>query len=109
MMSIDEITVQELKQRLEAGEEFCLVDCREPHEYEVARIEGSQLIPLSVFAKRALQELKPEQAIVIHCHHGGRSLKACQFLMAQGYQNVTNVVGGIDQWSLEIDPTVPRY
>lgn len=104
-----EITVKELKQRLDNNDPIVLVDCRERDEYEYCRIEGSVLIPLSEFEKRAEKELNPDSEIVIHCHHGGRSLNACLYLEELGFENVANVVGGIEAWSLEIDPKVPRY
>lgn len=104
-----EISVIDLKKRLDAKENFHLVDVREEDEVKFCRIQGSTHIPLSEFEARYEAALKPEDDIVIHCHHGGRSQSACDFLAKQGYKNLTNVVGGIDAWSLKIDPKVPRY
>lgn len=103
-----EISVKELKQKMDAGEKFTLVDVREHDEHEFCRIEGSVLIPMSELVSR-VDELERDDEIVIHCHHGGRSRNACQFLADSGFSNVTNVAGGIDQWSLQIDNKVKRY
>ncbi|MBI2340146.1 MAG: hypothetical protein HYU99_07275 [Deltaproteobacteria bacterium] len=109
MIKISQLTVEQIKEKRDKKENFRLIDVREKSEYEICRIDGSTLIPLSEFAKRALNELKPEDEIVIHCHHGGRSQKACEYLASQGYKKVANVAGGIEEWSLKIDPKVPRY
>lgn len=106
---IKQISVEELKAKLSAGSGAILVDVREADEYGYCHIGGSLPIPLSAFAERALKELSKEAEILIHCHHGGRSQRACEFLASQGYTNLTNVEGGIDHWSLKIDPKVPRY
>jgi sulfur-carrier protein adenylyltransferase/sulfurtransferase len=103
-----EISVQELKQRLDAHQPLLLLDVREPHEFEIARIEGSQLIPLGELPER-LEELRPAPAIVIHCHSGVRSAHAVQLLQSAGFENVSNLAGGIDAWSVEIDSSVARY
>ncbi|MDK3156670.1 rhodanese-like domain-containing protein [Kamptonema cortianum] len=109
MSSVKSMSVGELKSLLDSQSPIRLIDVREEDEYALARIPGAELIPLSAFAKRALQELKPDEKIVIHCHHGGRSMQACLWLSKQGYNDLTNVAGGIEQWAMEIDPKVPRY
>jgi rhodanese-related sulfurtransferase len=106
---VKQITVDDLKKKLDGKEKIRLVDCREPDENGFCHIEGAELIPLSQFSEKATGQLHANDEIYIHCHHGGRSARACEFLMAQGYQNVVNVTGGIDAWSLRIDPKVPRY
>jgi rhodanese-related sulfurtransferase len=106
---IKQLDVMELKQKLEAKENFILVDAREPDEYKIAHIEGSKLIPLSKFTQEAVKILKPNDTIIVHCHHGGRSQRACEYLSSIGYKNIFNVVGGIESWSLKVDPKVPRY
>lgn len=106
---ISQIDVIELKKKLDSHENFVLVDVRQPDEHATAKIEGSKLIPLSTFAQEAVKVLKKDDAVVIHCHHGGRSQKACEYLKSIGYTNVSNVAGGIDAWSLQIDSKVPRY
>lgn len=106
---IKQITVTELNAKLASGDPVILVDVREKDEHAHCRIPGATHIPLSEFAQRAPSELDRDAEIYIHCHHGGRSQKACEFLAAQGFERLANVAGGIDAWSLEIDPSVPRY
>lgn len=106
---INQISVMALKELFETGEPMVLVDCRESDEHEFCRISGAKLIPLSDFENRATKDLNRDDQIFIHCHHGGRSLRACEFLVSQGYQKVSNVTGGIDAWSVHVDPAVPRY
>lgn len=103
------ISAQELKQRLAEGGKFRLIDVREQNEYDYARIEGAELLPLSEFQARYQQELAPEDDLVIYCHHGIRSAQACMFLESKGYEKTTNLAGGIEAWSVEVDPSVPRY
>lgn len=104
-----EISVLELKALLDSGKPVVLVDCREQDEHEFCKIEGARLIPLSDFENQATKVLNREDPIFIHCHHGGRSLRACEFLESQGYKKVSNVTGGIDAWSVQVDPLVSRY
>ncbi len=103
------ISPQQLKERLAAGEKFRLIDVREPDEFAFNRIPGAELIPLSQFQRRGPEELAPGEEIVLYCHHGMRSGQAQGFLKAQGYENVLNLSGGIDAWSTQVDPAVPRY
>jgi adenylyltransferase/sulfurtransferase len=105
---IPEISVTELQRKLEAHEPVLLLDVREPHEYEIARIEAARLIPLGELPTR-MNELERNANIVVHCHSGVRSAHAVQLLRAAGFTNASNLAGGIDAWSAEIDPTVPRY
>jgi adenylyltransferase/sulfurtransferase len=102
-----EVSVHDLKRALAEGRAL-VVDVREPWEADVARIAGARLMPLSRFAEEA-KSLPRDRPILIHCHHGGRSMQATQWLRRSGFDQVSNVAGGIDAWSLEIDPTVPRY
>ena len=102
------ITVQELKQKLDRGEKLVLIDVREPWEYNIAKISGAQLIPLGTLASE-YKKLDPTAEIVMHCHMGMRSMDATQFLLQQGFKNVKNLTGGINAWSQQIDPSVPRY
>jgi rhodanese-related sulfurtransferase len=99
-----------LKQKLDAKADLLLLDCRERDEYELVRIEGSTLIPMSEMQSR-VGELEPHKQaeIVVHCHHGGRSLQVTAWLRKQGYANVRSLAGGIDRWATEIDPSLPRY
>jgi molybdopterin/thiamine biosynthesis adenylyltransferase/rhodanese-related sulfurtransferase len=106
--TIPEISPHELKQRMDAGEPFELIDVREPFEYEIARIEGAKLIPLGEIAQR-LDDLEREQPIIVHCHSGKRSAQAVRLLQQRGFAKVYNLGGGIDAWSEQIDPNVPQY
>jgi adenylyltransferase/sulfurtransferase len=103
-----EISVIELKEKLDRGDNFVLIDVREPHEYKICSIPGSKLIPLGEFP-RHVAELDPAADIVIHCKSGGRSARACGVLRQAGFQHVRNVVGGILAWSDQVDPSVPKY
>jgi adenylyltransferase/sulfurtransferase len=105
--AIPQITVQELKRRIDAGDAPCVLDVREPWEHKIARI-GGQLIPMNEIPQR-LSELDREREIVVHCHHGIRSQRVAEFLQQSGFTRVSNLSGGIDAWSLQIDPTVPKY
>ena len=109
-----EISVQavsDLMKLTETGESDCmLIDCRETNEFDHCRIEGSKLIPMKEIPTR-LSELEShrDQRLIVHCHHGGRSLRVVEFLRANGFPTAQNMTGGIDVWSQEIDPAVPRY
>ena len=103
-----DITPEELKSRLDCGEKLILIDVREPQEYEICRIEGAQLIPMWEFPGR-VQELNPEDSIVVFCHSGGRSAQVVFWLAQQGFKKVKNLQGGIDAWAEAIDPKMERY
>jgi len=102
------ITVAELDARRRRGDDFDLVDVREPHEWDIARIEGARLAPLSSFAD-ALRTFDSARDVVVYCKSGARSAKAVRQLQEAGFRRVWNVEGGILRWAEEIDPTVPRY
>jgi rhodanese-related sulfurtransferase len=85
-----------------------LLDVREPWEYEKARIEGAQLLPMREVPGR-LAELEQERDVVAICHHGGRSQQVALFLEKAGFKKIHNLVGGVDAWSRTVDPTVPLY
>jgi sulfur-carrier protein adenylyltransferase/sulfurtransferase len=104
---VPEITVKELKQKMDDGEDINVLDVREPHEYEVANI-GVKLIPLGELPRR-LAEFDQNGNFAIHCKTGGRSAKAVKLLQDAGFGNAYNVKGGITAWSEEIDPSVPKY
>jgi adenylyltransferase/sulfurtransferase len=104
---VPEITVRELKEKLDNGEDVFVLDVREPHEYEVANI-GARLIPLGELPQR-LVELNQNDNVAVHCKTGGRSARAVKLMQEAGFQNVYNVKGGITAWSEEIDPSVPKY
>ena len=104
-----EITAEEVKAKLDAGESFTLIDVREPWEFETARIEGAKLMPMGDVPSRAHQELDPEEHIVVLCHHGVRSMNVMVWLRQQGFEKVQSMRGGIDAWSRSVDQNVPVY
>src|SRR5450432_663117 len=106
--AIPQIDVRELQERMASGQPFILLDVRELFEFEMARIEGANLIPLGQLPAR-FHELDREKEIFVFCHSGVRSQQASEFLCSAGLPKVANVAGGIDAWSQEIDPDVPRY
>jgi rhodanese-related sulfurtransferase len=103
----ENITPRALKSRLDAGERPALLDVREPWEFELARIEGSELIPMSQLEGR-FTELDPDAEIVVICHHGNRSSYVAMALQRAGFENVLNLEGGLDAYS-SVDKSVPRY
>ena len=103
-----ETDVKELKRKMDAKEDFFLLDVREPNEYQIGKIPGSTLIPLGEVPRR-YQEIPRDKEIIVHCKMGGRSAKAAAFLREQGFKNVKNLKGGILDWSDKIDPSVPKY
>jgi adenylyltransferase/sulfurtransferase len=103
-----EITPAETKRRLERGDKLLLVDVREPWEFEVCRIEGAKLIPMGTIPAN-LQALDTGDEVICYCHHGMRSLDVAAWLRGQGVEGAKSLAGGIDRWSLEIDPRIPRY
>jgi len=104
---IPQITVQELKQHLDAGDDIMILDVREPHEYQIANIGGT-LIPQNQVPQR-LAEIDRNREIVVQCRSGARSQRIAEFLASQGYPNVKNLAGGILAWADQIDPTVTKY
>jgi adenylyltransferase/sulfurtransferase len=104
---IPEITVEELKQRLDAKDDLFILDVREPHEYKICNLNG-YLIPLNDLPKR-VNELDPSKDMVVHCRSGGRSAKAVEFLRQAGFTKAKNLTGGILAWADRIDPKVPKY
>ncbi|MEO7167855.1 MAG: molybdopterin-synthase adenylyltransferase MoeB [Chthoniobacterales bacterium] len=106
--AVPQIAVHNLQARMDSGPPFVLLDVREPFEIELAQIAGASLIPLGELPTR-WAELDRAKEIFVLCHSGGRSDRAAEFLRTKGFSKVTNVAGGIDAWSLEIDPEVPRY
>ena len=107
-MSELEITPAELKKKLDAGEKLLLIDVREPWEHQTCHIEGARLIPMRNIPAN-LQSLDVEETVICYCHHGMRSLDVAVWLQKQGVESARSLAGGIDKWSAEIDPKVPRY
>ncbi|HNP70781.1 MAG TPA: rhodanese-like domain-containing protein [Kouleothrix sp.] len=103
------LTVEQVHEKLQRGDDFRLIDVREPHEHAVARIEGAELLPLSR-ANEWVGTLPADQEIVFFCHHGGRSAQVAAFLAGQrGFGRVANMLGGINEWSIRVDPAIARY
>jgi rhodanese-related sulfurtransferase len=105
-----ELDCRTLHSQRESGADLLLLDCREPDEWAIAKIPGATLLPMSEMADR-VGELDPyrDRPIVVHCHHGGRSLRVANWLRDQGFSQAQSLAGGIDAWSVEIDPALPRY
>lgn len=105
-----EIDVLAVKSMMDSDANFLLLDCRRTDEYEVARIEQAQLIPMDELSQR-LDELEDhrDRQIVVHCHHGGRSLMVARWLREQGFPRAQSMAGGIEAWSVLVDPECPRY
>ena len=104
---IPQLTVKELKQRIDLGQDVQLIDVREPWEFQIAQI-GGKLIPQNDVANR-LAEIDRDREVVVHCRSGARSQRIAELLKQAGYPRVVNVAGGILAWSDEIDPTVQKY
>ncbi len=104
-----EITPAAFKQRIEDGEKFYLVDVREPEEHRICRIEGATLIPLGDIPQQLERLEQAADPLVLFCHHGVRSMRAVEWLRQQGLEDCQSLAGGIDAWSLQVDPAVPRY
>jgi rhodanese-related sulfurtransferase len=107
---IAELSAAAVQSMQARGDDFLLLDVREPDELMRAQIEGSTLIPLGELEER-LAEIKDwkQRPIVVHCHKGGRSAKACKLLGEAGFSRVTHLTGGIEAWSLTVDADVSRY
>lgn len=105
-----EIECKTVKQMLDSKADFLLLDCREADEYQKVHIARAKLIPMSVIQERVGElDAYKQRPIVVHCHHGGRSLKVTHWLRGQGFDDVKSMAGGIDQWAVEIDPGLARY
>jgi rhodanese-related sulfurtransferase len=107
-MSYKTITPSEYAERAARGERVRLIDVRELDEFDLARVEGAELLPLSGMGEWE-GALKDDEEIVFMCHHGIRSGHVCAHLARKGFMKLYNLAGGIDRWSAEVDPNVPRY
>jgi rhodanese-related sulfurtransferase len=107
-MSYQTITPSEYAERAESGARARLIDVRETWEFELSRIGGAELLPLSRMGEWE-GTLKEDEEIVFVCHHGVRSASVCAYLARKGFTKLYNLAGGIDRWSAEVDPNVPRY
>jgi rhodanese-related sulfurtransferase len=106
-----EVSPAEVQQRISSGEKLFLIDVREPDEYQLTRIEGAELIPMGAIpgCLDYLEELSQQGPIIVFCHHGIRSANVVNWLRGHGVGGCQNMSGGIDRWSAEVDPAVPRY
>lgn len=103
-----QIAPQELKQKMDQSANIVLVDCREPWETQMGVIAGAKLVPLNTIPNH-MELFAETEEIVVYCHHGMRSLNAANWLRSQGIDGARSLTGGIERWSTEIDPKVPRY
>ena len=105
-----EITPREYVRRRDAGERMVLIDCRTPAERDLASIAGAVHVPMHDLGSR-IESLREHEStpIIVHCHHGMRSLRVARWLREQGFAGAQSMAGGIDAWSESIDPTIPRY
>ena len=108
MPALVNLTPTEIRDALASRRDITLVDVREPAEHAIARIEGAVLVPLRTVPQQ-LDALDRSHEIVLLCHHGMRSEMAGNFLLAQGFERVSHMVGGIERWSDDVDPSVPHY
>jgi rhodanese-related sulfurtransferase len=107
---ISQISAKMLAAKLEAGEPVYLVDVRQPMEHEHVALPGSVLVPLGELHRRLAEIRSPDDAlVVVYCHHGIRSMAGAQILQNAGFSSVASLTGGIDAWSVEVDPALPRY
>jgi rhodanese-related sulfurtransferase len=104
-----EVSPAEVQARIDAGDALRLIDVREVPEHQICRIEGATLIPMRSIPQH-LQDLDDDgPPLIVFCHHGVRSLSVVDWLRRQGVENCQSMAGGIDLWSLTVDPMVPRY
>jgi rhodanese-related sulfurtransferase len=106
-----EVSVAQVKELLDKGEAVRLIDVREPREHQLCQIAGSELIPMGTIPQHLarLEDHAEESKLVFFCHHGMRSLNVVAWLREKGIANCVSMSGGIDAWSLQVDPSVPRY
>ena len=106
-----EVTPADVQKRIDAGEKLFLIDVREPHEFAIAKIEGAVLIPMRAVPGelQTLDARADEGPLMVFCHHGVRSLNVVNWLRNQGVEACQSISGGIDLWSIAVDPSIPRY
>ncbi|MES2792033.1 MAG: rhodanese-like domain-containing protein [Planctomycetota bacterium] len=105
-----EIDCRSVKAKLDQGADFLLLDCREKTEHDTVNIKEAVLLPMSELTDRIAElEAQKDREIVVHCHHGGRSLRVTNWLRQQGFSNVKSMAGGIDEWATAIDTSLARY
>ncbi|HTO77396.1 MAG TPA: rhodanese-like domain-containing protein [Thermoanaerobaculia bacterium] len=106
--NVPQVSVEELKQRLDRGEKPLLLDVREPHEYALSDLPGAIKVPLQTLP-RNLERVPKDRDLVVYCRSGGRSANAVQFLRQMGYEKAVNLAGGINAWAERIDPNLRKY
>jgi rhodanese-related sulfurtransferase len=105
-----EVDIHTVHAWLDSRRDWVLIDCREESEHAMAAIDGAELMPMSRWPEvSAKLQAWGDRHLVVHCHHGGRSLRVVQWLRQHGFPTAQSMAGGIDAWSLEIDPQIPRY
>lgn len=107
-MAVSELSPSEIKQLQGTNNEIVLLDVREQWEFDLVHLPGAQLTPLSRFMQ-ILPQLDSEKEYIIYCHHGARSMQVCLFLDSKGFKSLINMAGGIEQYAIEVDQTLPRY
>ena len=105
---IRQLNARQLKERLENGDKFMILDVREPWEINICTLPGSTYIPMGQITQRT-NELPDDQDIVVLCHHGIRSMQVANYLLRNGFENIINLTGGIEAWSRDVDPSTPTY
>ena len=105
---VPQVSATQLKARLDTGDKLRLIDVREPHEWDIARIEGAELIPLRTLPDQ-IEEWDTSEEFVLYCRTGVRSAQAVELMLAEGFGRVSNLTGGIWSWSDEVDPSIPKY
>lgn len=105
---VEQLAPADAARRLAAADPPLLLDVRTPHEHRLASVAGAVLIPMDEITRR-VDELDPDRPVVVMCHHGIRSLSVAHYLIGRGFEQVANLAGGIERWSREVDPSVPRY
>jgi len=108
MSRIGEIEPRELKRKIDRGDDILILDVREPEEIAIARFPGALNLPMGDVPSR-VAELDPDRETIVVCHHGIRSAQAAEYLASNGFERVSNLIGGIDGWSATVDPAIPRY
>ena len=108
MEQINNLSPAEVKELIDSKTDLRLIDVRENWEYEISKIEDSELMPLSNFSEH-INNLNFEDKIIVYCHHGVRSYRVCSYLVNNGFKDVSNLRGGINAWALEVDDNIIRY
>lgn len=109
MKEMESVSPEELARQLQRGEALRLIDVREADEWALNRLPGAEHIPLAEVPVKLAASVRPDERVVVYCHHGVRSAHAQAWMLNQGFRNVVNLEGGIDAWAARVDPTMIRY